>query len=113
MLTASDGGIADLFGSSISIDGDRMLIGAFNAADSTSNQAGKVYIFDFDGENWNETAILQSNRSNNIANMGVSVSLDGDWAVSGVHLDNEVQGGAGAAIVHHFDGANWNFHSDW
>ncbi|HUF10748.1 MAG TPA: T9SS type A sorting domain-containing protein [Rhodothermales bacterium] len=111
MLTASDPGISNLFGASISIDGDRMLIGAFNATDSTSYKGGKVYIFDFDGENWSETAILQSNRSNNLANMGVSVGLDGNWAVSGANVDNEIRGGAGAAIVHHFDGANWNFHS--
>ncbi len=111
LLLGSDLSIQSLFGSDISIDGDRMLVSAFNADDSTSTQAGKLYVFDYDGSLWHETAVLQSDHSNNIANLGVSVSLEGDWAVGGAPLDNEIAGGAGAAFVYRFDGANWNFHS--
>ena len=110
-LFGSDLSLQSLFGSAISIDGDRMLISAFNADDSTSNQAGKLYVFDYDGSQWNESAVLQSNRSNNIANLGISAALDGDWAVGGAPLDNEAGGGAGAALIYRYDGANWNFHS--
>lgn len=99
------------FGHAIDIDGDRMLVSAFNSHDSTSNQAGKLFIFDYDGGQWNRTAELQSNRSNNIANLGVSVALEGEWAMGGAPLDNTLQSGAGAVLVYRYDGANWNFHS--
>ena len=111
LLFGSDLSNQSLFGSAISIEGDRMLIGAFNADDSTSNQAGKMYVFDFDGAQWNETAVLQSNNSNNIANLGVSVGLEGQWAIGGAQLDSELAGGAGAVYVYHNDGQAWNFHS--
>lgn len=111
LLEGSDLSLQALFGSDIVIEGDRMLISAFNADDSTSNQAGKLYIFDYDGAGWNESAVLQSNSSNNIANLGVSVDLEGEWAVGGAPLDNELRGGAGAAFVYRFDGSTWNFHS--
>ncbi len=111
LLTGSDLSVQSLFGSAISIDGDRILVSAFNANDSTSGQAGKLYIFDYDGSQWNESAVLQSSSSNNIANLGVSVDLEGDWAVGGAPLDDDIRGGAGAALVYHFDGSDWNFHS--
>ena len=111
ILLGSNLSVQSLFGSAIAIDGDRMLVSAFNADDSTSNQAGKLFIFDYDGAQWNRTIELQSNNSNNIANLGVSVALDGDWAVGGAPLDDTIQGGAGAALVYQYDGSNWNFHS--
>ena len=111
ILFGSDLSNQSQFGNAISIDGDRMLVGAFNADDSTSNQAGKLYVFDYDGTGWNETAVLQSNRSNNIANLGVSVGLDGEWAIGGAQLDSELTGGSGAVFVYRYDGQSWNFHS--
>ena len=111
ILFGSDLSNQSQFGSAIAIDGDRMLVGAFNADDSTSNQAGKLFVFDYDGTAWNETAVLQSNRSNNIANLGVSVALEGEWAIGGAQLDSGLAGGAGAVFVYRHDGQNWNFHS--
>jgi len=111
LLIGSDLSNQSLFGSAISIDGDRMLVGAFNADDSTSNQAGKLYVYEYDGAQWNETAELQSDDSNNIANLGVSVGLEGDWAIGGAHLDDELAGGSGAVYVYQYDGQDWGFHS--
>ncbi len=111
LLTVPGLSVQALFGQDIAIDGDRMLASAFNADDSTSSQAGKLYIFDYDGSHWTQTAELQSNESNSIANLGVSVDLEGEWAVGGAPLDNTLQAGAGAALVYRFDGTNWNFHS--
>lgn len=110
MLTASDAGGNSFFGSAISIDGDRILVGAFNAADANGALVGKMYVYEHDGAQWNETAILQADNANNLANLGVSVSLEGDWAVGGAPLDNELNNGAGAAHVFHFDGTNWRLH---
>ena len=111
LIIGSDLSNQSLFGSAISIDGDRMLVGAFNADDSTSNQAGKLYVFEYDGTEWNETAELQSDQSNNIANLGVSVGLDGGWAIGGAQLDDELASGSGAVYVYRFDGQDWGLHS--
>lgn len=111
LLTVPNLSIQSFFGQDVAIDGDRMLASAFNADDSTSSQAGKLYIFDYDGAQWNQTAELQSNISNNIANLGVSVDLEGEWAVGGAPLDNEMGSGAGAVLIYRFDGMDWNFHS--
>ncbi len=111
LLLGSDLSLQSFFGNDVAIDGNRMLVSAFNADDSTSNQAGKLYVFDYDGAQWQESAVLQSNNSNNIANLGVSVDLEGDWAIGGAPLDNELSSGAGAAFVYRFDGATWQFHS--
>ena len=111
LLLGSDLSLQSFFGNDVAIDGDRILVGAFNADDSTSNQAGKLFVFDYDGSQWNESAVLQSNDSNNIANLGVSVDIEGDWAVGGAPLDDELRGGSGAALMYRYDGSNWNFHS--
>ena len=111
LLIGSNLSNQSLFGSAISIDGDRMLVGAFNADDSTSNQAGKLYVYEYDGVQWNETAELQSDESNNIANLGVSVGLEGDWAIGGAQLDDELASGSGAVYVYQYDGQNWGLHS--
>ena len=111
LLFGSDLSVQSFFGNDVAIDGDRILVGAFNADDSTSNQAGKLFVFDYDGSQWNESAELQSNDSNNIANLGVSVDIEGEWAVGGAPLDDELRGGSGAALMYRYDGVNWNFHS--
>ena len=111
LLIGSNLSNQSLFGSSISIDGDRMLVGAFNADDSTSNQAGKLYVYEYDGTQWNETAELQSDESNNIANLGISVGLEGDWAIGGAQLDDELASGAGAVYVYQHNGQTWGLHS--
>lgn len=46
---------SDLFGHSIALsaDGTRIVIGASNNTNNGNLEAGKVYIYDFDGTNWN------------------------------------------------------------
>ncbi len=110
IVSASDPGPADHFGSSVSLDGDRLVVGAFNADDGTSNQAGKLYVYEYDGTQWNETAILKADDSNNIAGLGVSVALDGDWIVGGAQLHNAQGAGSGAAYVFRYNGQEWDLH---
>ena len=111
LLIGSNLSNQSLFGSAIAIDGDRMLVGAFNADDSTSNQAGKLYVYEYDGAQWNETAELQSDESNNIANLGISVGLEDEWAIAGAQLDDELASGSGAVYVYRHDGQDWGLHS--
>ncbi|MEZ4701028.1 MAG: T9SS type A sorting domain-containing protein [Rhodothermales bacterium] len=110
-LTASDASPQAMFGYSVAIDGRRIVVGALSAPDGISNQAGKVYIYESIDGQWRERADLFAEDSNNLAGLGVSVGIKGDWVVAGAALNNELGGGAGAAYVYHYDLGVWSFHS--
>jgi hypothetical protein len=56
-LTASDGGRSDFFGSSVAVDGDRVVVGAGGQNDDT----GAVYVFESDdGGGWTGTKLTAS-----------------------------------------------------
>ena len=61
-LTGSDSAIDDRFGRGVNIHGDRIIVGADrHAATALGNRSGAVYVFDFDGTTWNESAKLIEN----------------------------------------------------
>ncbi len=103
-LTASDAAANDQFGISVSLSGNRALIGA-NFDDDTNMDSGSAYIFDFDGSNWQQTHKLNANVSSEIAYFGQAVSLSGNRALIGAWLDTNE--GFGAAYIFDFNGSNW------
>ena len=100
-LTASDGAPSSYFGGSVSLSGNRALIGAYGGADNT----GAAYVFVFDGTTWTQEAKLTA--SDGVANQyfGISVSLSGKRAIVGA--DFALGDGIGSAYVFVFDGATW------
>jgi uncharacterized repeat protein (TIGR01451 family) len=106
-LTASDGAAGNLFGVSVSLSGDRALVGAYGD-DDNGNDSGSAYVFDFDGPSWSETAKLTA--SDGAANdwFGFSVSLSGDQALVGAFRDNDNGNDSGSAYVFDFDGPSWS-----
>jgi hypothetical protein len=108
-LTASDPSAAASFGVSVAISGDRVLIGATgNRADGVGFNAGAAYVFEYDGEQWVETAKLTASDAVSSAEFGFSIALDGDRALIGARLDSELAGGAGAAYLFRFEDGEWN-----
>ncbi len=105
-LLASDGSSHDDFGSSVSLSGNRALIGAKLDDVNTSN-AGSVYVFDFDGLTWSETAKIIPSDSTTGIRFGQSVSLQGDVFVVGAHQNRSNGLDYGAAYVFEYDGVNW------
>ena len=98
-LTASDKEAGDRFGFSVSISGDRAIVGAL-FEDTGGINAGAAYIFERDGSgNWNEVAKVQASDKEAGDFFGISVSISGDRAIVGA--DREDTGGffAGAAYV--------------
>ncbi len=106
-LTASDGASGDSFGGSVSLWGDRALIGAVGDDENGSN-SGSAYIFDFDGSSWSESAKLTASDGGGLDIFGRSLSLWGDRALIG--SDNGGGNGtlSGAAYVFDFDGSSWS-----
>ena len=105
-LLASDGAAYDRFGHSVSISGDVAVIGA-RLDDDNGDMSGSAYVFRFDGANWIEEAKLLASDGAPEDEFGNSVSVSGDVAVIGAHLDDDNGAESGSAYVFRFDGANW------
>ena len=111
-LVADGGGPLDTFGGSVSLDGDRALIGASGNDDAGLN-AGAAYVFVLDeskpiGERWTQEAQLFAEDPAPSDFFGSSVSLDSHRAVVGAVLDDVGGVDEGAAFVFGFDGTAWS-----
>ncbi|MDR9419756.1 choice-of-anchor B family protein [Gracilimonas sp.] len=99
-LMASDGSIGEGFGSSISADGNWVLVGSPNANDDN----GAVYVFQGNSSgNWMETDKLITDAME--SGFGSSVVLHGNQAIVGAPSHNE---GMGAVIVFENNNGSWN-----
>jgi len=90
-LTASDGAALDYFGSSVSIDGDSIAVGAF-LANLTNADAGAAYVFTRSGTTWTEQQKLVSPDPDTQDYFGVSVAISGDRLFVGAWADDPVVG---------------------
>jgi hypothetical protein len=102
-LTASEGAAGDLFGQSVAIGGDTVVVGA--QYDSTGGNAnhGSAYVFVRPQEGWmdmSETIKLTASDRTGFDYFGSSVAIDGDTVVVGADHD-EIGGNAyqGSAYV--------------
>jgi hypothetical protein len=107
----SGGSSSDQFGYSVSLDGDRCLIGALNEDPAgAATNAGAAYIFDLVGSTWTETQVLTGSLPAVDVDdkFGESVSLDGDRAIVGAPQE-DLTGGTRAGVAYIFDlsGSTW------
>jgi len=96
------------FGSSISFDKDRVLVGA-PFADSGDKEAGIAMIFERDNEgNWKQATTLEPDSVQWMAHFGSSVAISGDIAVVGAIFGKSKNGATGAAYVfEHQEDGRW------
>ena len=97
-LVASDAEAYDEFGYSVSISGDSIIIGAMDE-DTGGGSAGAAYVFTRSGETWTEEDILYASDPAESDQFGYSVSIFGDYAIVGAHLEDTGASNAGAAYV--------------
>ena len=120
-LTASDGAADDKFGYSVAVDGDTVVVGAYQDdyidPDDDSNittDSGAAYAFTKPGTGWadgTETAKLTASDRNTNHKFGSSVAIDGDTVVVGAEsndtayvfdiVDWEDIAGSGAGTTSH------------
>ncbi len=105
-LMAADGQAFDQFGIAVSLDVDRLLVGAYTVDDGGDDK-GAAYIFDFDGVEWSQSQKLQSTQGAAGGFFGYAVSLFEDRALIGAYEDTGLASGSGAAYVFALDGNNW------
>ena len=99
-LTASAGVAKDCFGSSVSLDGDYALIGAYG----DDSYKGSVYVFKRDGTSWMQEEKLNVSDGATWDIFGISVSLDGDHALIGSYRNDDAKG---SAYMFKWNGTSW------
>jgi len=94
-----DGQADDEFGDSVSLDGDRVAIGASDA-DNPGTDSGAAYVFERDTDGaWVQVSKLLPIDGQGKDNFGTSVSLDGDRVAIGADLDDDNGTNSGSAYV--------------
>lgn len=118
-LTASDAEARDEFGSSVSVFGDYLLIGARRGdqGDTIDNGSGTgaAYVFKLDGTTWVEHQKLVASDGIYQDDFGITVSMHGDYAFIGATGDNneEVENDfdSGSVYVFKLEGERWVEHA--
>lgn len=129
-LKASNTGAGDHFGHAVALDGDTLVVGAWdedsgssgingNQSDNSGNDIGAVYVFVRSGGIWTQQAYLKASNPDDIDTFGTSVAISGNTIVVGAQgedsnaigsngnqSDNSVAQ-AGAAYVFVRSGTTW------
>lgn len=93
-LTAGDGTTNDLFGWSVAISGDRIVIGAEEANVGPNDAQGAAYIFERSGGSWVQAHKLsEATTIQNQAEYGAAVAVQGDRVVVGAPAAASAQHG--------------------
>ncbi|MFZ1687818.1 MAG: fibronectin type III domain-containing protein, partial [Flavobacteriales bacterium] len=117
-IVAGDRAADALFGYSVAISGDRVIVGAYGESKDASggnvaSNAGAAYIFIRNGTTWTQQQKIVASDRASFDYFGASVAIDGDYIVVGAKWEDEnTQGGgtaskAGSAYFFTFNGATW------
>ncbi|MDY7109553.1 MAG: C1 family peptidase [Planctomycetota bacterium] len=109
-LLASDGAEGDWFGSSVSISGDTVLVGA-SWEDHGAQDIGAAYVYRHDGSDWGEEEKLVAFDGSAGDYFGSSASISGDLVIVGAPRDNDMGDDSGSAYVYFRDGGGWTLAS--
>ena len=105
-LTASDAATGDLFGRSVSISGNIVVVGAATDDDAGSS-SGSAYVFRYNGTSWAEETKLTASDAAAGDYFGQSVSISGETIVVGAYGDDDAGGNSGSAYVFRHNGTSW------
>ena len=101
-LTASDGAAGDLFGFSVAVDGDTVVVGAFRN-DDKGHDSGTAYVFTEPTSGWHdatESVKLTDPDGEPDDHCGESVAMGGDKLVVGAPGESDSGSQSGAAYVY-------------
>lgn len=110
-VVSSDIAMGDQFGRSVSINGDYAIVGAYADDGLPGNpanfNAGAAYIFHRTGINtWDAGVKIVSSDLEQSDYFGITVSIDGDYAIIGAWGEGTGGSQAGAAYIFHRTGTN-------
>jgi hypothetical protein len=106
-LTALDPAEGDLFGFSVAISGDTIVVGSYKDDDDGSN-SGSAYVFARSGATWSHLAKLKADDAAASDNFGFSVAISGDTIVVGSLFDDVGGADSGSSYVFVRSGTTWS-----
>lgn len=105
-LMANDGSENQVFGSSVDLEGETLVVGA-PGDNENGFFSGAVYVYTGGGTTWIEAAKLTPSDGAEYARFGASVDLDGDRLLIGAPEYDYQESGPGAAYVFRRSGSTW------
>jgi uncharacterized repeat protein (TIGR01451 family) len=108
-LSADDGAAIDLFGISVALSGDTVVVGAREDDIGANTNQGSAYVFTRSGTVWSQQAKLSASDGAAGDMFGISVALSGDTAVVGASGDDiGANPNQGSAYVFTRSGSVWS-----
>ncbi len=105
-LAASDGASGNLFGYSVSVSGDVIVVGADSDGDKGRN-SGSVYAYRWNGTDYDEYKLTASDGASSDC-FGYGVSGSGDVIVVGSPYDDDKGSSSGSVYVYRWNGTAYN-----
>ena len=89
-LTASDAAVSDYFGTSVSVSGDTLVVGAPYDDNTGGNNGGSAYVFTRSSSGvWTQQENLKASDASSYDYFGTSVSISGDTVIVGAPYDDD------------------------
>ena len=110
-ITASDGAVLDYFGYSVSVDGNTLVVGAYQDDDNGQTNSGSVYVYTRSSAT-DPFVFLQKITASDGAEsdwFGRSVSVDGNIIVVGAYRDDDDGSSSGSVYVYTRSSAGASF----
>lgn len=109
-LDSGDGAMFDRFGSAVAVQDDIAMVGAYLEQTDAGAEAGAVHWFQRSGSEWHYRGRLEAPDASIEDRFGISVAIDGDYAVIGAYWD-VIDGNVdqGSAYVFRREGEQWLF----
>ncbi len=102
----SDGAPGDSFAQSVDISGNYTIMGSY-LDDDNGDASGSAYIFSYMNGAWTQAVKLAASDASAYARFGVSVGIDGNYAIVGAHMAHGKTSYSGSAYVYELDGGTW------
>ncbi len=106
-LTASDAAADDVFGTSVALSGDTVVIGA-SRNDDNGVSSGSAYVFVRSGSNWSQQVKLTAGDAASGDYFGTSVAVLGDTAIIGAYRNDGGSDTSGSVYVFVRSGSSWS-----
>ena len=106
-LTPTDRIGTHLFGTSVAISGDTVVVGKDEVDEDSGFESGAAYVFTRSNGVWAQQAKLTASDGAAYDSFGTSVAVSGDTMVVGARFDDNATGGSGSAYVFTMSDGIW------
>ena len=107
-LQPADLNRGDCFGSAVTIDGEKAIVGARLANKGNGHNSGSIYTFQLENGQWQQTQNISPEDIQRQDVFGNSVAISGNTAIVGTHFaSTEGRPGAGCVYVFQWKNGQW------